>query len=98
VDDHSHRCPSKLRHKLFHSLYKCGRGEFVGLFREETEPTDVCLPPGDRHFLILLLVVLIADVPLRGLSGWRTWHHCIRGYFSSSNRWRMADGPPAIIL
>ena len=57
VDDHSHRCPSKLRHKLFHSLYKCGRGEFVGLFREETEPTDVCLPPGDRHFLILLLVV-----------------------------------------
>ena len=53
VDDHSHRCPSKLRHKLFHSLYKCGRDEFVGLFREETEPTHVCLPLGERHFLIL---------------------------------------------
>ena len=34
-----------------------GGNEFVGLFREETEPTDVCPPLRERHFLILLLVV-----------------------------------------
>src|ERR1035437_6384751 len=52
LDNCSHCGPPKFRQGLVYSLHKSGWGKFVGLPNEDTEPSELDLPLGERNFVV----------------------------------------------
>src|ERR1019366_10478524 len=55
VDNRRHSGLVKFRQGLVYSLHKSGWGKFVGLCHEDTEPSELRLPLGERNFVVLFL-------------------------------------------
>src|ERR1019366_9932626 len=55
VDNRRHSGLVKFRQGLVYSLHKRRWGKFVGLPNEETEPSELHLPLGERNFVVLFL-------------------------------------------
>src|ERR1019366_1163240 len=58
MDNRPHCSPPKFRQGLVYSLHKSGRGKFVGLPNEETEPSELRLPLGEGCFAALVYIAV----------------------------------------
>src|ERR1019366_901677 len=63
VDNRPHSGSPEFRQGLVYSLQKSGRGKLVGVFNEETEPSELRLPFGEGSFAILLVATVSRAMP-----------------------------------